>query len=342
MRKITLIALTSLLLACSKIPEPLKIEGFAQGTTYHITVLLPAAEDRAMVAQEITAELKRIDGSISNYRKDSTIELFNMQMDTEPHEVNEEIVSLVEQARAISTASKGCYDLTIKPLFDLWGFKKNVFNQPTDEALQQALQLVGMDKLVTVDATHLRKTLPNLRIDLSSIGQGHSVGRLADILEKHGATSYIVEIGGEMKVRGQKADGSPWRVAMEKPISTERKVGKAVVFTTGEPMSLMPSGTYHHYFDSEGKRFSHILDGRTGKPIDHNTVMVSALMANPALADAWSTALLCLGSEVGIQLANKQGIAAFFVDEQGDKLIERQSTPLEKLQSITLEKGDNL
>ncbi|GGY62328.1 FAD:protein FMN transferase [Cellvibrio zantedeschiae] len=337
MRKIFLLAFAGLLASCTKTPEPIKIEGFAQGTTYHLTALLPKPEDQALVAKEVTDELKRIDASISNYRKDSTIELFNAQLDTEPHEVNEEIVKLVEQARAISKASKGCYDLTIKPLFDLWGFKKNVFNLPSDEVLQQTLQLVGMDKLITVDATHLQKTLPNLRVDLSSIGQGYSVGRLADILEKHGATSYIVEIGGEMKVRGKKADGSPWRIAMEKPISTERKVEKVAIFATGEPVSLMPSGTYHHYFDSNGKRFSHILDGRTGKPIEHKTAMASAFMADPALADAWSTTLLCVGSDVGIQLANEHGIAALFVDQEGEQLIEKKSSALEKLTSVKLE-----
>lgn len=336
----TLLA-SSLLAACSKTPDPIKIEGFAQGTTYHLTAILPKPEQQAVVAQEVTDELKRIDASISNYRKDSVIELFNAQLDTEPHEVNEEIVKLVEQARAISKASQGCYDLTIKPLFELWGFKKNVFNLPSDEALQQTLQHVGMDKLITVNATHLQKTLPNLRVDLSSIGQGYSVGRLADILEKHGATNYIVEIGGEMKVRGKKADGNPWRIAMEKPISTERKVEKVAVFATGEPMSLMPSGTYHHYFDSNGKRFSHILDGRTGKPIEHNTVMASAFMADPALADAWSTTLLCLGSEAGVKIANEYAIAALFVDQEGERLIEKTTNALKTLKSVELESAND-
>jgi thiamine biosynthesis lipoprotein len=329
-----------LLIACSKTPQPEKIEGFAQGTTYHLTFILPDIKQEAAITQEVTAELKRIDASISNYRKDSTIELFNAQLDTEPHEVNEEIVKLVEYARTISKASSGCYDLTIKPLFDLWGFKKDVFHLPSDDELQHTLQLIGMDKIITVDATHLQKALPNLRIDLSSIGQGYSVSRLADILEKHNAQSYIVEIGGELKVRGKKTDGTPWRIAMEKPISTERKIEKIAVFETGEPMSLMPSGTYHHYFDSNGKRYSHILDARTGKPIEHNTVVANAFIANSTLADAWSTALLCLGSEAGIKVANENNIAALFVDQAGDQLIEKKSQAMDKLSSVKLEEPE--
>lgn len=329
-----------LLAACSQTPDPVKIEGFAQGTTYHLTFVLPTSEDQATITKEVTAELQRIDASISNYRKDSTIELFNAQLDTEPHEVNEEIVNLVEYARIVNKVSGGCYDLTIKPLFDLWGFKKDTFHLPSDEELQQTMQLIGMDKIITVDATHLQKKLPDLRVDLSSIGQGYSVERLANLLESHKITSYVVEIGGELKVRGKKPDGTPWRIAMEKPISTERKVEKIAIFETGEPMSLMPSGTYHHYFDNNGKRYSHILDGRTGKPIEHNTVVANAFMSSSTQADAWSTALLCLGREEGIKVADENNIAALFVEQVGDKFIEKKSKAMDQLTSVKLEEPE--
>lgn len=345
MRQLTPIALMFgaglLITACSKTPEPSKLEGFAQGTTYHLSFMLPNASEQAAIKQEVSAELQRIDASISNYRDDSAIEIFNAQQDTLPHEVNTEVVALVEQARAVSKASHGCYDLTIKPLFDLWGFKKDVFNLPSDIELQQTLQFIGMDKLITIDATHLQKTLPNLRVDLSSIGQGYSVSRIAAILEQHKVENYIVEIGGELKVRGKKVDGKPWRIAMEKPISNERKVEKIAVFASGEPMSLMPSGTYHHYFDHNGKRYSHILDARTGKPIEHNTVVANAFLADATAADAWSTALLCLGSDEGMKVANENNIAALFIDLEGDKFIEKKSIALEHLNSVTLEAGND-
>lgn len=335
-----------LLSACSKTPEPVKIEGFAQGTTYHFTFVLPninkqKVNEQELIHKAISAELARIDASISNYRKDSTIELFNAQLDTEPHEVNEEVVQLVEQARKVSAASNGCYDLTVKPLFDLWGFKKDVFNLPSDEALQQTLQTIGIDKLITLDATHLQKTLPNLRVDLSSIGQGHSVGRIANLLEKHGVTNYLVEIGGELKARGKKPDGRPWRIALEKPLPNERKLSKIVSFNSGEAMSLMASGTYRHYFDNNGKRYSHILDARTGKPVEHNTVSVAVLHPNPAIADAWSTALLCLGSEAGIKAANEHNIAALYVDQHGEQLVEQKTNALNELKSIELKEPED-
>jgi len=333
---VTLIS-TGLLSACAKKTELSYTEGFAQGTTYHITYDNKSAQEQALIAREINAEFERLDKAISNYRDDSLIEQFNAQQTTEPLVVSAEIIRLIEIARSVSTVSHGCYDLTIKPLFDLWGFKKDQFHMPTDDELQKARALVGMDKLQTLDATHLRKTLPNLRVDLSSIGQGYSVSRMVDILKAHHVENYLVEIGGELQVRGKKPDGKPWRIAMEKPISTERKVEKIAVFENGDPMSLMPSGTYHHFFDNNGKRYSHILDARTGKPVEHNTALANAFMADSTYADAWSTALLCMGSREGMQVANEQGIAALFVDQQGDELVEQQSAALKKLSSVKLE-----
>ncbi|HEY6527915.1 MAG TPA: FAD:protein FMN transferase [Cellvibrionaceae bacterium] len=326
--------------ACSRQPEILKIEGAAQGTTYHITYVPSAKINNAtqnVLAAEIEKELARLDKSISNYRADSDIEQFNSQITTNTIEVSEEIVYLIETARSVSTASNGCYDVTIKPLFDLWGFKKNVFSEPSEEALTNTLALVGMDKLETLDKTHLRKKVPNLRVDLSSIGQGYSIGKIAALLESYEIANYIVEIGGELKVRGQKPHGRPWRLALEKPLSNEQKIEKIAVFNTTAPMAMMPSGTYHHFFDTNGKRYSHILDARTGKPITHSSASATVLNPDPTLADAWSTALLCLGSAEGISLANSLGIAALYIDQSNDGFSEKPTQALNNLTSISFE-----
>jgi FAD:protein FMN transferase len=326
--------------ACSPQQEILLIEGAAQGTTYHISYVPSAKTNNSTqnaLAAEIEKELARLDKSISNYRTDSNIEQFNSQISTDPIETSEEIVYLIETARSVNKASNGCYDITIKPLFDLWGFKKNVFSEPSDEALASTLALVGMDKLETLDKTHLRKKVPSLRVDLSSIGQGYSIGKLAALLEAHDIANYIVEIGGELKVRGQKPNGKPWRLALEKPLSNERKIEKIAVFNTTAPMSMMPSGTYHHFFDANGKRYSHILDARTGKPITHSSASATVLNPDPTLADAWSTALLCLGSAEGINLANTHGIAALYIDQSSGGFSEKPTQALTKLTSISFE-----
>jgi len=330
-------ALCALTLACSKTPELSKIEGYAQGTTYHLTFALPAdsTAEVATIEQAVNDEFARMDKALSNYRDDSNIEQFNAQKTTDVLAADAELVALIEEARKVHRASNGCYDLTIKPLFDLWGFKKDVFSPPSDADLAQTMAVIGLDNLKTVDPTHLRKEIPNLRIDISSIGQGYAVGQIVKVLEQFGVQNYLVEIGGELQTKGKKPDGESWRIALEKPLPNERKMHKLVSFDSGAPMSLMASGTYRHYFDSNGKRYSHILDARIGKPIEHTTVSVAVLHPNPTIADAWSTALLCLGSGEGLAVANDNNIAALFIDQQGEQLIESQSKTMNEMKDVS-------
>jgi FAD:protein FMN transferase len=339
---VSLLLMTCLLCACSKKEAPIQLEGFAQGTTYHITYYLKGARpDTDAIALAIQNEFARLDASISNYRDDSDIEKFNAQLNTNIQPISEEIANLITSARIVSSASGGCFDVTVKPLFDLWGFKKDEFNLPTPERLQETLAHVGIDKLLSIDKHHLQKTIPNLRVDLSALGQGYSVGRLASVLEQHGVMNYLVEIGGELKVRGKKPNGGEWRIALEKPLPNQRKLEKIVAFHSGEPLSMITSGTYRHFFDYQGKRYSHILDARTGRPIEHNSVSVTVLHPDPTLADAWSTALLCLGSAEGLKIANQNAIAAFFIDQEAEKFIEITSQTLEALTSVKFESSND-
>lgn len=328
----------TILASCSKTPELSHIHGFAQGTTYNLSFELPANTTTPVsdIEKAVTDELARIDKALSNYRDDSTIELFNAQQTTEVLPVEPELVSLVEAARKVYTASSGCYDLTIKPLFDLWGFKKDEFSPPTAEALAQTLASIGMNKLETVDATHLRKQIPELRIDISSIGQSYSVDRIAKILEQFGVQNYLVEIGGELLAKGKKPNDDPWRIAVEKPLPDERKLQKIASFDSGAPVALITSGTYRHFFDSNGKRYSHILDARSGKPVEHNTVSVTIFHENPTIAGAWGTALLCLGSKDGIKVADDNNLAVLFIDQHDNELIEHETATMKTFKDVSL------
>ena len=313
-----------------------KLSGNAQGTTYHISFWDKKKLDVKAIEHSITAELNRIDSQISNYRPDSAIEQFNATQSEQELTVSPEIVHLIEQARAVSLASKGCYDLTIKPLFELWGFTQDALSIPSDAALQATRNHIGLNLLEQVNGNHLRKRKPTLRVDLSSIGQGYSVGQISALLLRNGVTNFMVEIGGELQTQGQKPDGQPWRIALEKPISDERTLHKIITIRRTAPLAIMTSGTYRHYFDDNGKRYSHILDGRTGKPITHTTVSVSVLHNNPTLADAWSTALLCLGKAEGMEVANQAGIAALFIEQQGTEFNEFSSESLNKLEQVEI------
>ncbi len=324
-----------MLAGCSK-PGIQKLEGPIQGTTYHISYWSESPVDDKAIKAGVENEFAAIDKLLSNYRPDSVIETFNSAENTDSQEVGSEIVSLVKIAKIVYQASQGCYDLTIKPLFDLWGFRGDTLTIPKDSAIIATLKQIGMQKLEVVDDTHLRKKQADLKVDLSSIAQGYSVERISQVLAKQGITNYLVEIGGELKTNGVKPGFQPWRIAVERPLPEERTMHKIVTMPKDSPIAVMTSGTYRHYFDDHGQRYSHILDARNGRPVSHNLVSVTVLISDPAVADAWSTALLCLGPKDGMAAANTAKIPAFFIELQGSELIESGSDALNALNTLTL------
>lgn len=326
-----------LLAACGEPPLPVqKFEGFAQGTTYHISYWSPQAVDGTQLAAEVEKTFADLDKMLSNYRPDSVIEQFNANQTVESQAIDPQIVSLVKIAQSVSQLSSGCYDLTIKPLFDLWGFQGEQLNIPEQVTIDAALANVGMNKLLVVDDSHMLKSLPNVRVDLSSIAQGYSVGKISQALEQMGVVNYMVEIGGELKALGHKPDGKAWRIAVEKPLPGERTMHKVVTMPKETPMAVMTSGTYRHYFDVKGQRYSHILDARTGRPVAHDLVAVSVFHEDPTVADAWSTALLCLGQEEGMKLADAEKLQAMFIQQQGTEFVESKTRALTTSTLVTI------
>jgi thiamine biosynthesis lipoprotein len=313
-----------------------KLQGSAQGTTYHISYWSATPVDQKAIKASIETEFAVIDKLLSNYRPDSMIETFNGAENTADFAIGAEIVSLVRVARTVHQASQGCYDLTIKPLFDLWGFHNEKQAVPQESAILQTLSQVGMNNLEEVDETHLRKKLANLKVDLSSIAQGYSVESISQILAQKGVENYLVEIGGELKTNGHKPDNRPWRIALERPLPGEQVLHKVITMPKDLPMAVMTSGTYRHYFEENGIRYSHILDARKGRPITHDLVSVTVIHSNPTIADAWSTALICLGQQDGMKAANKEKIAALFIQQQGTELVESRSDSLNALNIITI------
>ena len=330
-----LILFFSMLTGCSE-QAIQKLEGSTQGTTYHISYwsALPVAGKD--IEATIKNELDTIDKTLSNYRPDSIIETFNSTENIDSQEVGNEIVSLVRVARIVHNASQGCYDLSIKPLFELWGFRGDKLTIPNDSTILKTLTQIGMEKLEVVDKTHLRKKQANLKVDLSSIAQGYSVGKISWVLEQKGIKNYLVEIGGELKTRGHKPDSQPWRIAVERPLPGEQVMQKIITMPREAPIAVMTSGTYRHYFDGQGQRYSHILDARTGRPVSHDLVSVTVIHEDPVIADAWSTALLCLGQKDGMKAANAEKIPALFIQQQDNELIESRSDSLNTLDSLTI------
>jgi thiamine biosynthesis lipoprotein len=316
------------LTACSQPDQIQRISGPAQGSTFTVSFWSEQDVDKGRLETQLKDEIDRIDVLMSNYRPDSVIEGFNAQQSGDPVEVGEELVQLVDIAKQISAYSDGCYDLTVKPYFELWGFRGDKLTKPSAEQIQALKQTIGLDKLSRVDNKSLAKQHTGLRVDVSSIAQGYTVGQLAKILDKAGIRNYLVEVGGELVSKGKKPESKAWRVAIEKPLPDSQKLQKIIMVQQDEPLSIMTSGTYRHFYDQDGVRYSHVLDARTGSPVSHATVSTTILIPDPTWGDAWSTAFLCMGSEQGLKVADELKLPVLFIDQQGADFIEKPSQAL--------------
>jgi thiamine biosynthesis lipoprotein len=320
--------LAALALSACQQPNEVQLAGSAQGTTYHIKMVLdglPVTPEQ--IKADVEEVFRQVDEKLSNWREDSEISRLNRQKTTEWLPVSPEIVRVISVAREVHARSEGCYDLTVKPIFDLWGFSKHEEKIPEQADIDRVLAHVGMDK-VELDAEHqrLRKLDPEVQISLDSIAQGFTVGAVAERLETRGIRNYLAEIGGEMKVKGRKANGNPWRVAIEKPTPFAREVERVLDLHQEKGTAVMTSGTYRNFFESGGKSYSHILDPKTGRPVTHNLLSATVLHEDPTWADAWSTALLCVGETEGAKIAEAEHIKALFIYRDGEQLKERMSS----------------
>lgn len=313
------IVAAALLVACQSSVRVYRLEGFAQGTLYHVSFVAGEAIDPAAMQRAIDAEFAAIDRAYSNYRDDSVVERFNAappdDSATAPFEVGAPFVELLRAARDVHAASNGCFDPTIEPLQALWGFDSGDIRIPADADVRRARERVGLGRIRIVDNRRIEKHGP-VTLDLSGIAQGDSAARVAALLEARGLVDYSVEIGGEIQVRGAKPGGRPWRIAILDPDAAGIRA-RVIEYALDRPLAISTSGTYRNFLDVDGRRYSHLLDPRTGHPVEHDTVSVTVAHADGARADGWSTALLCLGTEAGLDAAARHDIAALFIERDG-------------------------
>ncbi len=318
----------ALLGACSP-PAPVVLTGDAFGTTWSVRLTgLPGDTNPEGLQLQIVVALDSIDRVMSNWRSDSAIEQFNAAPAGQWIDVPAELAELVTLARTISLASDGAFDITVAPLVRAWGFGPAAQPAVPDPAtLNAARARTGFGHLsVRMNPPALRKAKPGITTDLSAIAKGYAVDRIAAVLDKAGCRSYLVEIGGELRARGQHPDGRAWRAAVRRP-----EYG-----LSPEPLTVLPvtdtavatSGDYLQQFESGGRRYSHIIDPRTGRPAGHNLASVTVLATSAAEADALATALLVLGPVDGPALARAQDLKALFVLRKPDGFEQQESPAL--------------
>jgi len=318
-----------LLPACgrdSRLPE-YELVGNAMGTTYSVLLVDPAVEvSKDRLEARITETLERIENLLSTWRDGSELSKFNANPVSGWIDVSIELCEAIERALEVSRQSNGAFDITVGPLVNLWGFgpQGDVSEPPEDEALLEAMSKVGYEELQTrCDEPAVRKSDGAVYVDLSGWAKGHAVDEIAVLLDEHQLADYLIEIGGEVRVRGHNADGLKWAVAVETPSTTSRTPHSVLRVTN---TSVATSGDYRNFFDHDGRHYSHTIDARTGRPIAHELAAVTVVSESAAYADAMATALLVLGPAEGPRRAEELGLAAFFL-VRGKLSIQEVTTP---------------
>jgi thiamine biosynthesis lipoprotein len=315
MRLRVLLLLLAALAACGdQRLEQVELTGNALGTTFRIAIVAPLQElDREALRSKLLGGLERIDRLASTWREDSELSAFNTRASTEWIPVSADLCGAFADALEVARLTNGAFDMTVGPLVNLWGFGPDgtVMEPPPASAIAAALRHVGYTKVHTdCDEGLVRKDDPALYVDLSGWAKGRAVDKLAELLDASGLVNYLVEVGGELKVRGLNSERRKWAVAVEAP-STSERVPQAIIRITDT--SVATSGDYRNYFDYEGSKYSHTIDPRTGSPVTHNLAAVTVVHPVNAFADAMATALLVLGPEAGPSLAEDLGLAAYFL-----------------------------
>lgn len=330
--------LVSLISGCGQAEQILKISGPTMGTEYHISwVAKSSKQSNQLVEQQeiqllVDQALVDINKSMSTYDPQSELSLLNLSHNAGWQEISVDLYRVLMMSMQLNRQSQGAFDITVGPLVNLWGFgpTKSLEHVPEQTQIELALAKVGsevIDIRQRDESFELKLSSPRY-MDLSAIAKGYGVDVLGRLLQRQGINNYLVEVGGEIIAHGQKPENNSWRIAIEAPKDDGRS---AQVIIPLSEMGIATSGDYRNFFEQDGQRFSHTIDGRTGYPVKHDLASVSVLHESVAMADAWATALTVLGAETGLKLAEEYSLAVYFIVRTDSGFEQYASSQFEQL-----------
>ncbi|MBI1834676.1 MAG: FAD:protein FMN transferase [Burkholderiales bacterium] len=304
----------------------LNLRGLTMGTSWQVQAYLaPAlAEQCANDLQTgLQQQLDSVVQQMSPWEQESDLSRFNRAEAGAWQAIPEGFFKVLRHAQFVAEQTLGAFDPSIGRLANLWGFGHTgkVSQAPADEAVAHALQHTGWHKL-EIDSERQRIRQPgHLHLDLCSTAKGYAVDALAHYLHHLKITSYLIEVGGELRGLGCKPDGQAWWVELEEPpMATTHISSSTIVALHG--LSIATSGDYRRCFNVDGKDFSHTIDPRTGYPVQHGLASVTVLHPECMIADALATAMTVLGPEEGMNYARQLHVAARFLVREGEALNE--------------------
>ncbi len=286
------------------------ITGTAQGTTYSISYY---AEDSTVIKSVIDSVLMSLDSSLSLHKPYSRINQFNNS--ATGINLDRHLLQVVKKSFDTYKTTNGLFDITVQPLVQAWGFGVTKTNTvPHATTIKNILSCVNT-KLLQLKKNRLSKTKPCVKIDLNGIAQGYSVDMLAKLLEEKGIKNYIVELGGEIRVRGRKQpSGEKMKIGIESPAEDafeQHPLQKIIALDKG---AITTSGSYRKFYESNGQKITHLINPKTGYPHKNELISVTVYAKDAMTADAYDNALMLMGLKQALAFVElRKDLAAYFV-----------------------------
>lgn len=329
------IILFFLVASCSKSENyNAELKGNTMGTYYIINIVeIPKSLKLENIRSEIETTLNLINLTLSNWDPNSEITKLNNDKKIGKIKISNDLKEVLKQANIINDNSYGYLDITADPLIELWGFgykNKKTHTIPSQKEINDALLLVNQKELFEINSINneFYKKNKDLKLNLSSIAKGYGIDQIGKKLETLGLRNYLINIGGDLLAKGNNKNKKDWIIGIENP-NLKGKLVKEIIKVSNK--GIASSGDYKNFFIKNGKKFSHIINPNTGKPITHKTKSVTVVSNNSTNADGWATALLAMGSEKGFELAEEKSMSVLFIDEVNEKLTKIKTTEFEKL-----------
>jgi len=307
----------------------IKLNGFAQGTTYSITYY---ATDSLVSKSQVDSILNKIDSSLSLYKPYTLINAFNNS--EIGIRVDGHFIAVLKKSIRVYKETNGLFDITVQPLVQAWGFSvKKTDSLPGNDEITAIKECVGTN-LLEIKGNFLSKKKPCVKIDMNGIAQGYSVDVLASFLEKNGIENYLVELGGEERLKGRKKpSGEKRKIGIESPDEDEFSDNPLKKISSLESGAITTSGSYRKFYESNGKKITHIINPKTGYPVENELVSVTVYAKDALTADAYDNALMLMGLKKALQFVEKRkDLAAYLIYKNKEgKIADTASSRFYKL-----------
>lgn len=292
-----LVAGTIWILARHQAPAPYqKDQGLIFGTVYNITY-----QSRENLKAEIEAELRKFDGSLSMFNDTSVISRINRN---EAVKADTLFANVFRRSMQVSAQTQGAFDITVAPLVNAWGFGFKEGTFPDSTLIDSLLAFTGYEKVRLTADGRIEKDDPRLMLDCSAVAKGYAVDVVANVLQRRGVNNFMVDIGGEVVVRGTNPQSAPWRIGINKPVDDSLSVkGELQTVLHIANAAMATSGNYRNFYYKGGKKYAHTIDPRTGYPVQHEILSATIIASDCMSADAYATAFMVMGLERAIAFA---------------------------------------